>query len=1341
MSIHRSSSVGAKPGLTLEVPELMKSAFFQRDPISGQFSRDLEFDASKYQLPVEYLCSCQKLRAHCRECGLGWKDKGLPGPRKSDGALWTPEEFLLLVREKLPHFKGSPRKLPFPKREPSRKDVNIDDANEFKSPDSSPPRERSTSASRAAPSVSQQVLRTEREQHLREIESLQERHERQRRELIESASAAQQRATDELKSTIRELESRELQISEKYGRDIAELQANVTRVIDANSSLKDRQERDRETIDSLETIIRSLREAQASRERSDDVDSSNVRQTTTADSRIGGKIPEAATTEYSDDFWAEFDAKLRRLAHHGRQLEERRYNFYRIAKANRETDKDEIMYAQTFREFDQFRKENIRLQRELRPSNEVISKYLRRKHRWLALKKELLGTIDDDSRVDDDFYELAFNECVIIAEQEEEEREKARGPRPSTPTRATKDGDGKKSWEPTLDGSSQGRQPGDRRQSRSRERGRSLSRSPGPARRHAQPRRVFRPSRSRSETPPSRRNSRDRQTRSPGRRSDGGGGAGWGSDTHSHRWGTPQSSNHTSGFDTNRPAPPKYPTPPPQQDSHRPTNTKNEKPPGNGGDSRGEIPKSDSGRRGDSSFRSDDERGGARQRDGGDHSRSDDYGKRGDSHSRGGDDGRRDDGHSRSGDDGRRDDGYSRRDNDRRSGDDPSRKSDGAGRRDDDDDRRSDNHSRSGDSYPGTWRSDYSDRPPEFWLKQQARAMHYMARQHSQKKSFERDRWEEKSCNLDLSKGVLDDAPIYKMTKITPGFRYKNIFEYDKFEKSAEKFLLRALVRQNLGEHMWDLIKSTARAAHAEYSKILAENPDDVDRLVCVETDLSAYDRQEKEVSRRVWSFMQDKIPDCVLHKVTEIADMNHRTEPRFEDVLFVLRTWCTPTTPADVHICREKFAKERLVWEDKSGNKLKLNQVLMRWKESIRMMERHGIYDPEEDCYEPLDRIFTTQMRNLGDIGAGTMFSFKLMSYEDDRKVPTTTNAEVLFKHIREVMNIFNRADIKNTQMGPQYLKSFQRDSEKATRGSGKDDSSKRRNSSQSSRWTGRSGSSSRSQSRDRDRRDRDRNRERRDDRSRDRRDDRGRDRDRDRRDRDRDRERRDDRGRDRDRRDRDRDRERRGRDSSRKRDENGHLIGGERAWTPGRGRSSDRQGGRAYHVSEENGDEQQRAEETNNDDDEVIPEHTEDSNDDDCWYDEDEDYEVFDTNFFVFHRKTCADVIKNPKYECWKVTHPDEIRNKHLGELCFAYREYKKCVHPDCKCGKDVKCEHRGKHLKCTVPKCPVPIGHDEWACREKHDELQIRHVHAIRRSKRQPRQRPPKGKGKGSGSKQLF
>ena len=129
--------------------------------------------------------------------------------------------------------------------------------------------------------------------------------------------------------------------------------------------------------------------------------------------------------------------------------------------------------------------------------------------------------------------------------------------------------------------------------------------------------------------------------------------------------------------------------------------------------------------------------------------------------------------------------------------------------------------------------------------------MHYMARQHSQKKSFERDRWEEKSCNLDLSKGVLDDAPIYRMAKVTPGFRYKNIFEYDKFEKSAEKFLLRALVRQNLGEHMWDLIKSTARAAHAEYSKILAENPDDVDRLVCVETDLSAYDRQEKEVSRR----------------------------------------------------------------------------------------------------------------------------------------------------------------------------------------------------------------------------------------------------------------------------------------------------------------------------------------------------------------------------------------------------------------------------------------------------------------------------------------------------------
>ena len=1338
-----------------EVPALMKSAFFQRDPRSGQFSKDLEFDDSQYFLPIEYLCRCQKLRAICKDCGLGWREADLPGPRKSDGTLWSPEEFLTLVQERLPHLKGPPIERPIAKRD-SSKDTpiapfDVDDATEFRSPDSSPPREPIAPETHEQPSVLKQVLRKEtdsmKERHIRELESLQDRYERQNRQ--------QQRAIDELKASIRERDSRESliadQIAESYERKLAELQANVTRVIDANSSLKNKQEQDRETIDGLEAIVRSLREANSSRGRPNDDDGSNsarraepnsgdngsnsARRTepnsggdgsncarrTTPNSGDDEQIPEP---NYTDAFWESFDSDLRRLAKNRHQLEKRRYLVAQLSQ-----EKDEARKSLAFDEFEQARRENTRLLRELRPQNEVLKAYLKKKHLWFQLQKELLGEIGNISRIDDDFYDIAFGECITVAEQEEAERERQGR---EAPTRAAKDDEGKKPWEPTIGGSSQGRRPDDRRSGRSRERARERSRTPDSVQRRRwsndsyarnrsrtpdsvrRQRQPFRDSRrrshSRSVSPPPSRRTQERAPRSPERRNEGGSGAGWGSDSHSYKWGTPQSppsGTQKSGFDTNRPAPPKYPATPPQREQDRASNSHDEKPPGNGGDRRDQIPKDDDGRRGDDPIRSDSGR-----RDGKDHS---------------------DTSNSRRDDERRDGKGHGDTSNSRRSKD---------GRRDDDDDRRSDRNSRSGDSYsnyPGSWRSESSDLPTGHWMKQQARAMHFMAKQYSQKKQTERDQFDEKSCVLDLQKSVVDSAPIHLMKKLVQGFRYKNIFEYDAFFKSVEKFLHIALVRQSVGEHMWNLIQRVAKEAHDKYSTILESDPDDVDSLVRVSTDLSLYDRQEKAISRRIWEFMKEKIPDCVMHKVIEIADLNHRTEPNFEDVIFVLRVWCTPTTPADVHICREKFAKEKLVWEDSRGVKLKLNQVLIRWKESIKMMERHGIYDPKEDCYEPLDRIFTRQMRNLGDVGAGTIFSFKLMTYEDDRPTPMRTDAEVLYKHIRDVMNLFHKADIKNTQMGAQYLKLAQRDSDSKTKGADKD-GSRSRSRSQSSRWSGSRQSSrerdrrgDRDRDRDRDRRDRDRSGERRGERGRDRRDDRGRDR-------------RDDRGRDRD---RDRDRERRGRESSRRRDEDGHLIGGERTWTPGRYRSSSRdrggrhgrddrhdgqRGSRTYQFAEGDGKGEKEDEKPAGDDDDETEKH--DESQDEEWYDDDEDYAEFDEGFYVFKRSTCADVIKNANYECWKVTNPDEIRNKHIGKLCFAYREHRKCVHPDCKCDKDTKCQHRGRDLKCTVPDCPVPNGHDEWACREKHDELKIRHVHALRRARKQPRQRPQKGKGKGKG-----
>ena len=187
--------------------------------------------------------------------------------------------------------------------------------------------------------------------------------------------------------------------------------------------------------------------------------------------------------------------------------------------------------------------------------------------------------------------------------------------------------------------------------------------------------------------------------------------------------------------------------------------------------------------------------------------------------------------------------------------------------------------------------------------------------------------------SLEANKMNAAHATVTAYNDIDQTFKYKHIWIWREMEKEIEKYLLLLYNSEDVGKNVWKAIQDGVNAAQYHYHR----SKDQKEKMLI--EPMCDFHKQEEQVSRDLWLQLQNKFPAAVQTRVQEKKESHERATGRLEDAIFMMRLWCTPTTVPQKEDCRLKFSKKPIDWSTLESGKERLNIILIKWRQNLRVL------------------------------------------------------------------------------------------------------------------------------------------------------------------------------------------------------------------------------------------------------------------------------------------------------------------------------------------------------------------------------------------------------------------
>ena len=274
--------------------------------------------------------------------------------------------------------------------------------------------------------------------------------------------------------------------------------------------------------------------------------------------------------------------------------------------------------------------------------------------------------------------------------------------------------------------------------------------------------------------------------------------------------------------------------------------------------------------------------------------------------------------------------------------------------------------------------------------------------------------------SLEANKSNIGHANISGYSDIDQTFKYRHIWMWRDMEKEIEKYLLLLYNSEDVGKNVWRAIQEGVDLAQDYYHKAK-----DQKEKMTIEPSCN-FHAQEEQVSRDLWLQLHSKFPPAVQTRVQEKKESHGRATGRLEDAVFLMRIWCTPTTVPQKEECRLKFSKKLIDWTTLESGKERLNIILIKWRQNLRVLEDCGAINKDKTSYEPFLRQLrdSTKPGAMPDARVGDGFNLDMMQlYRSFKYDEDHVSQKELDDYIDQIQTIYAREVDLFSDTKPAYL------------------------------------------------------------------------------------------------------------------------------------------------------------------------------------------------------------------------------------------------------------------------------------------------------------------------------
>ena len=274
--------------------------------------------------------------------------------------------------------------------------------------------------------------------------------------------------------------------------------------------------------------------------------------------------------------------------------------------------------------------------------------------------------------------------------------------------------------------------------------------------------------------------------------------------------------------------------------------------------------------------------------------------------------------------------------------------------------------------------------------------------------------------SLEANKTNIGHATIANCQDVDQVFRYKHIWLWRSMQKDIEKYLLLLYNSEDVGKNVWKAIQEGVTEALERYHKTK-----DHEEKMSIEPECNMH-VQEEQVSRDLWLQLCEKFPVNVQVRVKEKKESHGRATGRLEDAVFLMSIWCAPATVPQKEDCRQKFSAKRINWETLESGKERLNIILIKWRQDLRVLEDCGAINKEKTSYEPFLRQLreSTKPGIMPDARVGDGFTlemlqlFRTFEYDEDH-----VSQQKLDEYLKRIQTLYAKEIDLYSDTKPAYF------------------------------------------------------------------------------------------------------------------------------------------------------------------------------------------------------------------------------------------------------------------------------------------------------------------------------